>query len=194
MADSPVGRKAALLTNPKVRPTAIRPASARIPQMMRDLPQWILWAYRWKSDEKRWTKVPLNPCSSKHQAKTNDAKTWATWPQMVSVLKIAAERSDGVDGVGFVFREGGGIFGVDVDDCRDPDTGTLSDLAVDIIRRFGTYAEVSPSGTGIKLFGLGTIPGDGKGRKDPARGIEVYDRGRFFAVTGHQILLEGGEA
>lgn len=145
MADSPTGRKAALLTNRNVRPTAIRPVSARIPQMMRDLPQWVLWRFVWKSDEKRWTKVPLNPCSSSHQAKTNDPKTWASWPQMVNGRRIAAERPGGVDGVGFVFKEGGGIFGVDVDDCRDPDTGALSALAVDIIRRFGTYAEVSPS-------------------------------------------------
>ena len=44
------------------------------------------------------------------------------------------------------------IAGVDLDACRDAETDSLSPWAAEMKARFGTYAEVSPSGTGVKLF------------------------------------------
>ena len=48
------------------------------------------------------------------------------------------------------------------------------------MKRFDSYTEVSPSGTGLHIFCLGELPG--KGVKRPQ--AEMYDRGRYFTVTG----------
>jgi putative DNA primase/helicase len=66
---------------------------------------------------------------------------------------------------------------------RDPETGDLEPWASTVIKDFDTYTEVSPSNTGLRLFGRGKIPPGGH-RKDK---IEVYDAGRYFAVTGHRL-------
>jgi hypothetical protein len=51
------------------------------------------------------------------------------------------------------------------------------------VRDLGTYGEVSPSGTGLKLFGVGALPG--RGLHTPR--VELYDQARYFAVTGHRL-------
>ncbi len=51
------------------------------------------------------------------------------------------------------------------------------------IRVLNSYTELSPSGTGVKVFAKGRLPG--VGRKNG--GIEMYDTGRFFTVTGHHL-------
>jgi hypothetical protein len=48
--------------------------------------------------------------------------------------------------------EGTWTFGVDLDSCRTPPTGEIEVWAQQVIDRFGSYAEVSPSGTGVKIF------------------------------------------
>lgn len=64
-----------------------------------------------------------------------------------------------------------------------------------------TYAEISPSQTGVKLIGRGRNPlGTGKNKKlddqptiaGKRPGVELYDRGRYFAITGWR--LEGTPA
>ena len=72
---------------------------------------------------------------------------------------------------------------VDIDHAtRDPHRLTW---ALEIVRRFDSYAEWSPSGTGIHIIGRGRLPGGG--RNDQEAGLEIYDRGRFFTVTGHRV-------
>lgn len=45
-----------------------------------------------------------------------------------------------------------------------------------------TYIEVSPSGTGLHIWGFGSV---GRGRRIRRGGsaVEVYDRGRYITVT-----------
>jgi len=82
------------------------------------------------------------------------------------------------DGVGFVLN-GDGIAAIDLDHCVT-DEG-LEPWAADIVARCaGTYIELSPSGTGLHIFGYATV---GHGRRGV--GVEVYDRGRYFTVTGN---------
>jgi hypothetical protein len=57
----------------------------------------------------------------------------------------------------------------------------LTDDARQLIERFNTYCEISPSLTGVKLFVRGKPPGLKGRRRD---GIEIYSTGRYFTVTG----------
>ncbi|GGV37174.1 hypothetical protein GCM10010293_40880 [Streptomyces griseoflavus] len=62
--------------------------------------------------------------------------------------------------------------------------GVLAGWAREIVDRVPrTYIEVSPSGTGLHIWGYGTV---GRGRRI-RRGeacVEVYDRGRYITMTG----------
>ena len=119
----------------------------------------------------------MNPATGR-PADHSDPKTWGPFD-----LAYRLYQHDGLAGIGFVLT-GDGIVGVDLDGCRNPDTGELEPWAAEVVRQFGTYTEVSPSGTGVKLICRGQL--DPKGRKRHER-IEIYDRSRFFALTGRQV-------
>ncbi|SDY93143.1 hypothetical protein SAMN05216564_11610 [Halopenitus persicus] len=87
------------------------------------------------------------------------------------------------DGIGFVFTDSDPIVGVDLDDCRDPDTGAIDEDAQDIIERLDSYTELSPSGTGYHVLLKGDLP-DGRNRRGD---IELYDTARFFTVTRNHV-------
>lgn len=146
-----------------------------IPTSMRALDQWICWRIDTRNGKE--TKIPVSPHDGEF-ASVDDPSTWAE----LGVAVEAADRDD-VDGLGFVFTDDDTIAGVDLDDMRTPETGELSDRARDIISTLDSYTEVSPSGTGVHVLVQGFIP---EGRSRHA-GVELYDDGRFFTVTGDHL-------
>jgi hypothetical protein len=151
-----------------------------VPLCLCDSPQWVAWKYIERDGKP--TKTPINPHTGEFASSTN-ASTWGTFDEA-----IAACRQDaGLAGVGFVFTADDPYCGVDLDDCRDPDSGQLTDWAREIIEQLASYSEVSPSGTGIKVFVKATKPGS-RCRKAYHEGeVEIYDRDRFFTVTGERL-------
>jgi hypothetical protein len=141
---------------------------------LENVPAELLETAQWVA--RRGNKEPVDPKGGSN-ARTNDPTTWGTVEEAVS----RAER-DGLDGVGFVFSEDDPYCGVDLDGCRDPETGNLEGWAQEIIDELASYTEVSPSGTGIHVIVRGVLPRSGK------RGqIEMYDSGRYFTVTGEHL-------
>ena len=51
------------------------------------------------------------------------------------------------------------------------------------MRVINSYTEVSPSGTGLRIFAQGGLSGKGRKRGD----IELYSQGRFLTVTGDHL-------
>lgn len=149
-----------------------------VPRQLAELPNWVLWKY--VGADRR--KVPFQP--SGKPAKSNDPSTWSTHAIASASLNCTYA------GLGFVFASDGGLFGIDLDCCLDGET--LAPWAAEIMAAFPTYAEISPSGTGIKLFGIGRFAGTGRKRTmgEPAQGrtpaVEVYGAGRYFCFTGRQ--------
>jgi hypothetical protein len=148
-----------------------------IPSELRERPQWVNWK-REPRDNGRWGKIPFDARTG-HMASTTDPSTWAPFDVAVQQLRGPG----GYDGPGFVFVPEDPFVGIDLDDCRDHETGKVEPWALKIADDLGTYTEVSPSGTGLKLFCLGELPGSGL----HAGNVELYDRGRFFAVTGNKL-------
>nr|WP_233265125.1 hypothetical protein [Halomarina oriensis] len=72
------------------------------------------------------------------------------------------------------------MVGVDLDDCRDSDTGELSENARAIVEQLDSYTEVSPSGTGVHVIVHGALP-EGRNRHGD---VELYETARYFTVTG----------
>lgn len=145
-----------------------------------ELPQWVGWRYQQRGGKQ--TKAPLNPHTGRLASSTNPA----TWGTIEQALDFAMRRS--AAGVGFVFSSGDELAGVDLDDCID-DEGRLAPEAEAIIKRLASYTEISPSGRGVKLFLRGALPEGGGNRKKVAGfgEVEMYDRGRFFTVTGNTL-------
>ena len=84
-------------------------------------------------------------------------------------------------GVGFVYTAAAGYWFLDIDGCRNPDTGEWSALALDMCAMFaGCWIEVSQSGNGLHIVGRGVIPAHGC--KNVALGLELYHQGRFMAL------------
>ena len=75
--------------------------------------------------------------------------------------------------------------GVDIDHCYDKEKGEFNDVARAVMAKQPTYMEFSPSGTGIHLLFKGTKPEGAC--KNSANGIEMYDGGRYFTVTGRKL-------
>jgi hypothetical protein len=155
-----------------------------VPQCLRDLPQWICWRYV-ERDGKR-TKIPIDACTGR-SASATDPATWTTFEAAHEAYLRAAHLA----GVGFVFTKNDPFAGIDLDRCLN-EQGEFS-WARDIVDEFSTYAEVSPSGKGVKLFLRGTKPAFARCRRDgfgpEGDGeVEVYDRDRFFVVTGRTLL------
>jgi len=114
-------------------------------------------------------------------ASSTGPQTWCSYDE---ALKAYQKDSNGWSGIGFVFSASDPFFGIDLDRCLD-EAGNLKRWAQPIMERFlDSYAEISPSGRGIKIWAKGTLPGsDTAFSLDDGR-VEIYDQARFFTVTG----------
>jgi putative DNA primase/helicase len=151
-----------------------------IPSELKKFIQWVVWAR--ERQHGKLTKVPYNANKgkTKTRASTDDPKTWASYDQACRLLS----RSKGYNGLGFVFSKNDPFIGLDWDHVRDPVTGVIDEkILTEEILPLGSYAEVSPSGTGVHVIGIGAVPGDRRKIGDR----EMYHAGRFFTMTGMHI-------
>ncbi len=145
-----------------------------IPDELAERPQWICW--RAEDRDGKTTKVPVDPTTGSF-ASTTDDRTWTTLEQALEYVVT------GADGIGFVFTATDPLVGVDLDDCRDPETGKPLEPAPSIIDQLDSFTEVSPSGTGYHVLLEGELP-DGRNRHGT---LEMYDHARFFTVTADHV-------
>lgn len=158
---------------------------------------FVLWRDEPGEDGKR-RKVPYQVTG--RRASSTNPKHWSAWPAVERALGRG-----GYAGPGVVLGDHGGgrcLVGVDLDLCRSPASGALMPWAVELVGRAGTYAEVSPSGTGVKLFGyLGEpinvsvkevtvaapVPEGAEGADHGAPEIGLYPDRRYFTITGRHV-------
>ena len=149
----------------------------KIPQVLKNRNIWCTWKY--KSVDGRKTKVPYNPANGKN-ARVNRPDSFKDYGTALKALK-------GYDGLGI--RVEGNIIAIDLDHCLKD--GKLDQLGAEVVAHFkNTYIEISPSGTGLRIFVL--MPEGFIYDRDTyyiKRGpVEVYAAGctnRFVTVTGN---------
>jgi putative DNA primase/helicase len=110
-------------------------------------PVWVGWQTEKRNGKA--TKVPYGP-RTHQRAKSDDPNTWATRAESDTWAAAHSGR-----GVGIMFGRADGdvhLAGIDLDSCRDPNTGAIADWAQTVLDRFRSYSEVSPSQCGIKVF------------------------------------------
>jgi putative DNA primase/helicase len=153
---------------------ALRPNWATIPSGMCDVRRWVLWNLEIRDGHP--TKVPYQAEYPSTRASSTDPTTWSDFH-----TAHAAVEDGKADGVGFVL--GGGYVGVDLDACRDPETGVMIAEAHAIISGLSSYTEISPSGTGVHVLLRGQLPPGGRRQGH----VEIYANGRYFTVTGRPV-------
>jgi hypothetical protein len=151
-------------------------------------PRWVGW--RWETVKGRRTKPPRTVLGGRANghALNNDPTTWATLAEANAALA-----ADGLDGVGLQLLDLEGFAAVDLDDVRDPETGSLLPWAADLIAKSGSYAELTPSGNGARILGK-VPPGErlhqGKTKHPDGGSFEIYVNtatGRYITVTGDRL-------
>jgi primase-polymerase (primpol)-like protein len=123
------------------------------------------------------TKVPYSPLTGR-KASSTEPDTWGSYAEAV-----AARKEHGHDGIGFVFTKDDPYCGVDLDGCLDQETGEIELWAQEIVDELDSYTETSPSGTGIHILVTAALP-EGRNREER---LEMYDRGRYFTMTGRHL-------
>ncbi len=96
-------------------------------------------------------------------------------------------RAGYTDGIGFAPAADFGYIFIDLDDCIDPVTREMLPGAVDIIQRAGSYAEISPSGNGVRIIGYA----DGWNYGNAIRYYELPDKsfhGEMYTNSGYVTI------
>lgn len=152
-----------------------------IPASLRSLDNWLLYVV---SDGR---KIPFNPQTL---WPANSMEAVASFDFIQDCLANTHAYSDWeppvegprFDGIGI--QLGGGVACVDLDQCRDLQTGEIEPGALTVIARLNSFTEISRSGQGIHIFCRTECPPQSRCRKGR---IEIYSQKRWIAVTGHHL-------
>lgn len=145
------------------------------PAELRALPQWMVAGSGDPSSPEY--KRPVDPKTGRWGSPT-DPSTWGTFEQaMASPYPLK----------GFVFNENDPYSVIDLDTYKAKNE-QAKDLHAEILRHAGTYAELSQSGFGTHIIGIGRVA---EGANNEANSLEVYSHARFMICTGRPI---GGQA
>ena len=131
---------------------------------------WVAWA------DEGGRKVPKSPHGG--NARSNDPSTWGTYAEAEAV-----RARNGYSGVGLMLTDG--YTGIDLDGVVED--GKIADWAQEIVDELGSYAEISPSGTGLHILGWSDVERTGPIGRNNRSGVEVYNHGRYFTVTGNVV-------
>ena len=151
-----------------------------IPEILKQLPNWVA----------RVGKIPVDP-NTGYGAKTDVPQTWGTFEQAVRCVGQPDTKDNICDGIGIELNAP--YCGIDIDHCRDAETGELTREALDIIRTMDSYTEISPSGTGVHILYMndGSVYPERHKNKmiDKKQRLEMYQTGHYLTVTGN--VLDG---
>jgi hypothetical protein len=162
--------------SPGAKPTTHQGDLAELPRALMPLierPQWGVW--RWTQQSiGNWQKPPFQALDPQRHASTKDPCTWCDYG-----TALAAVQAGDADGISYVLTENDSVAAIDLDHCRDPSTGSLDRWVqnfLDAARH--TYAEVTPSGAGCRIWGL------------TADGTDSVNRKFSLEIEGKQVAAE----
>jgi hypothetical protein len=156
-------------------PPALQPYAAQ--------PRWVLW--RFETRKGKTTKPPYQARAPRKHASSTSPQTWADF-----ATALAAYQAGQGDGIGLCLLNSD-LIAFDLDDCRNVVSGVIEPAAQDLIKRAKSYVEITPSGTGLRIIGIGS---GGKVHRKQAvpnangMSVETYRQAeRFIAITGNAL-------
>lgn len=169
----------------KQRRAMARPAIPhRAPADLAMLPAWLAWRREQLPHEAKPRKTPYYVDGARRHGRNGSPEDRSRLTTFPAARDFAIRR--GFDGVGFAPLPEFGITALDFDHCVGPD-GQIPSEILDIVGH--TYAEFSPSGTGIRAF----VKGDLGNRKTKATadsfGFETFSTAGFVTCTGEVLPI-----
>lgn len=159
---------------------------SNIPEELWSLPAWLLWKKVPKPNKPgKFDKVPFYADGCQRYGAQGRPEERVRLVEFGDALAAYAERET-LHGIGLALLAYVPAWALDLDDCIDG-AGKLSALAQRVVD-FGTYAERSPSGRGVRALFAGKV---GIDAKNHAAGVEVFDSRGFVTITGDRL---GGES
>lgn len=148
---------------------------------------WVIWKYEASKKGGKPSKVPHVAAAPSRRASSRNPQDWGSFE-----TAIAAAKQHGFDGVSFALTETATtrFAAFDLDDCRDPKTGTIAEWARLLIGETQSYIEITPSGMGLRIIGYGRAdpPVNNKLKAPGGGSCEIYRKTpKFIAVTGDAI-------
>jgi len=163
------------------------------PADRKDSPRWLTW--KQADDGRKIPRAPYhNPNNHDQYVSAQDPTIWTNFENAVDwaeklphhqLAHVIPNRDDyDTD-----------LVLVDYDNARDPETGEIHPTVHDHLKAADSYADISPSGTGVHILCRGELPDDVKTIADelpahdafPEAEIEVYDSARYLSTTGNHI-------
>ncbi|MCS9997135.1 hypothetical protein EFL81_09960 [Weissella confusa] len=154
-----------------------------IPTELKSAEQWGLFKKVWNEDTERYTKIPISALTGR-KASSTDERTWTDFNEALLNMDMF-----GADGLAFFFKAP--FFGIDMDHYADEikrhkDGDYEVNPITAVLESTKSYAEISVSGEGMHVIAKGSIPGDkSRHKQEDGKVVEMYDHGRFFALTGN---------
>lgn len=153
------------------------------PSELRPLKAWLCWRNEGGGPGQKGRKVPYYANGSRRwgvQGGPQDLANLVTYEEAIA----AAERLP-MSGVGLALLQGVGIVALDFDNVVGPDGSLPPEVEAAIS---GTYAEISPSGAGVRAFLRGDL-GNQKSARSPdyGYGFEVFSTTGFVTFTGDML-------
>lgn len=148
-----------------------------VPALLKEIPRWLPWRYIPDPNRAKPRKVP-------HQIGGRFADTMQPAQWEAYSIAVHALASGDYSGLGFLLEKP--VVGIDKDACVV--NGVISVEAQLLIDDMCSYTEISPSGTGIRIFVTSTwCPGADQPQGLNRNGVELYFGKRFLTVTGNHV-------
>jgi hypothetical protein len=172
------------------KPTTTQANLAQLPRALLPLierPQWAVWRWTQKPDGS-WQKPPFMAIQPDRHASTKNSSTWSDYATALATVQAGA-----ADGTTYILTEDDPFAAIDLDHCRHVDTHSIDVWAQNFLDTGrNTYSEVTPSGTGCRIWGLAS--GDTTHKKftlkvdDKEIAVELFRRTRkALTITGYKL-------
>lgn len=167
-------------------PQLLNPRPDDFPAALKADKRWAPCHFAFDPRRGKYDKLPLGG-----KLTVNEPDRW--W-QFDAARAVQAGQSRRYQGMCYVLTGHRGLVSIDLDNCVDG--GQLVQWAAEVVQQAGSYAEISPSGTGVHVFVLADLDqADGPQGRDwthrlpDGGGVEVYGggSGRHITLTGHLV-------
>ena len=158
-----------------------QPRSISVPAPLRGIKGWLLWKAEQTLGEKKPRKLAYYASGMKRHGEQGSEQERA---RLVTYdAAHATYLKGGYDGLAFAPLSGFNVVALDFDNCVVD--GKIAPEVLKVID--GTYAELSPSGKGIRALFKGDIGNHKKISKDGSIGFETFSTSGFVTITGNML-------
>jgi AAA domain/Primase C terminal 2 (PriCT-2) len=153
-----------------------------IPNELQGLRSWVIWGVPGAKDRKQ----PYWADGAKREGKQGNPDDTA---RLVTNSEARTARAVlKAEGVGLAMLPENGLVALDFDGCVE--NGVVNPVVQELVE--GTYAEISPSGNGVRALFRGELVDakdsvQGKSKDGTTFGFEVFHRKGYVTITGKQL-------